>query len=707
MSKHRKQRKSFFAASLSVVALGAAALSASVPQVANAYTAASCPAGWTFAENSSYSALDGIYCDIATVTDVSLVIPTGITEVLYLTVGGGGGGADGHVSGGVVYAGGGGGAGQLSSGSIDVTPGDTFVVQFSSGGAAANDSDGQDGSDVSYKINAGSSVVLSEGGGGGLKAGAGGAAGGASGFAGGAGSSTPNSVAGGGGGGWAFAGEAGVATPEAAAGWGGAGIYYDPDTDYGVFPVLPIDEHWNPYMPGGREALDYSYVIPSGKAATFYDYMGIGGPGGVAVQGSGGEDPNVTCERAVGHYLEGNITVAEKGLGTCYEISNTYYATTPVTPEHPGMGGVGGTGTAHGTNGQGGLAYLRIYVPHVYDYNLSASQTTIAADDTVIFSYDAPDRSAIALFVDGTYLAGNPAWNTGSLTGSDVWDYFGDTIGGDCREVVLQARLYSTSVVEAVYDPDTYTFTLNLVGSSALPDANTAFLDSVDVTVSADACTSGGGSGDSGSGSRDPRKKPDVPTKQQVTVTAGAGSLSVAVAYDGDYLSAPTIYQVSVSPGGNSCVAYGEVSSCVVSGLKVGVEYTVSIIASNDIGSSFNYLSAQKYVLTESGFVSYSAKKTIDNFAGDSPRLLKALKLKIRKFLTKHADLTSFTCTGYTAGPVTASDKVLANTRAANVCAYIQKVKPSVLTTTIGKTPGLPWGAANRKVVIKGFASAS
>lgn len=688
-------------------------VSALVPQAANAYVEATCPTGWTKAENSP--ALDGIYCDRATTTDISLEVPSAVTQILYLTVGGGGGGADGHITGGVAYAGGGGGAGELSSGTIPVAPGDTFVIDFSEGGLARNDLDGQDGSDVSYKLNAGANILLSEGGFGGLMSGAGGAAGGASGLQGGLGSSSPNSLSGGGGGGWALAGEAGQLTPETKAGWGGQGIFFDEATQTFTGPLLETDEHWDYDYSETLGSYSTIYpVLPEGKASDFYDYMGIGGPGGVVVQ-SVDEDPNDTCERAVGHYLEGDITVADKGLGTCYDVTNAYYATIPVTPVHPGMGGAGGTGASttfpvsggqsDGTNGQEGLAYLRIYIPHTYTYELSATTTILGADDTLTLSADAPSRLAMAFFIGDNYVDGGFAGSPPSLTGSDVWENYGDSIGGVCREIVLEARLYSTSVVEVVFDFDSYITTLNLIGTSLPPVSSTPYLDSVAITVSADACSSEPEPESGPVSNTNPTRRPSTPTSPQVNVTTQAGSLNVGITYNGVSSSRPARYNVSVYPGGNSCVAYGKTSSCEISGLKVGVAYTVSIVAVNAVGESGTYVSSQKYFLTANGLASYRAKKNIDDFPGDSPKLLKPLKSKIKKFLTQHPEITNVTCTGYTAGPVRKSDKALAKRRASNVCAYIEKIKPSVSTTTIGKTPGLPWGSANRKVVIRGYST--
>jgi hypothetical protein len=111
--------------------------------------------------------------------------------------------------------------------------------------------------------------------------------------------------------------------------------------------------------------------------------------------------------------------------------------------------------------------------------------------------------------------------------------------------------------------------------------------------------------------------------------------------------------------------------------------------------------------VTSDGLASFIAKRTIDNFAGDSPKLLKPLKAEIRKFLSDNPEISSFTCTGYTAGPVKPSDKALAKQRANKVCAYIEKIDSDVSTTIIGKTPGLPWGPTSRKVIVRGYSAAS
>ena len=98
------------------------------------------------------------------------------------------------------------------------------------------------------------------------------------------------------------------------------------------------------------------------------------------------------------------------------------------------------------------------------------------------------------------------------------------------------------------------------------------------------------------------------------------------------------------------------------------------------------------------------AKKVIDAFAPESPRLLKAQKSKIRTFLNKYPQVSSVTCTGYTAGPVKQTDKVLAKKRATNVCAYVKKIDPEIETKVAGRTPGLPLSPLSRKVTIAGYS---
>lgn len=64
----------------------------------------------------------------------SFLVPTGVTSVNVLAIGGGGGGANGHQ--------GGGGSGYVSIGTFSVNPGDTIPITVGSGGSGADSFDG-------------------------------------------------------------------------------------------------------------------------------------------------------------------------------------------------------------------------------------------------------------------------------------------------------------------------------------------------------------------------------------------------------------------------------------------------------------------------------------------------------------------------------------------------------------------------------------
>ncbi len=204
------------------------------------------------------------------------------------------------------------------------------------------------------------------------------------------------------------------------------------------------------------------------------------------------------------------------------------------------------------------------------------------------------------------------------------------------------------------------------------------------------------------------KQAPKTVTDEQVSVTPQIDALKVDVNFSGSMLFEPTSYVVTASPSGNSCVIIGSQSSCTILGLTAGVDYTISIVAKNELGSSGTYVTSKKYNPLAETHPRVTAKLPIPNFKGDSPKLKASFKAKIAEFLANHPTLTEFTCTGFTAGkPVLKSDRKLAKTRALNVCNYIKKLLPNALVTVIGKTPGLPFGPKYRKVLIVGFEPAS
>lgn len=202
------------------------------------------------------------------------------------------------------------------------------------------------------------------------------------------------------------------------------------------------------------------------------------------------------------------------------------------------------------------------------------------------------------------------------------------------------------------------------------------------------------------------KSKPLQPSQLDINVSYHADALVVQNQYFGDLEVQPNSYSVNVYPGQNSCVIYGASSSCEVFGLKAGVQYTVSVSAANKFGTSPTTFLPSKYILTEAGLMGSSSKKAISGFNGDSAKLTKAFKTAINKYTKSNTGLSAVNCTGYTSGkPVTRSDKNLAKARAKAVCAYVEKIRPGLITTINGRTPGLPGGPANRKVVIRGYSA--
>lgn len=201
-----------------------------------------------------------------------------------------------------------------------------------------------------------------------------------------------------------------------------------------------------------------------------------------------------------------------------------------------------------------------------------------------------------------------------------------------------------------------------------------------------------------------PVEPPQRPVPSNANVTINPGSLTINMDYNGDPTFTPTGYSAYVLPGNNSCVIPQGKDSCEILGLKPGVEYTVVIRAVNSAGISQALTMPRTYLIGQKSPLKLLAKLGIRPFAGDSAAMTPAFRFQIRKFMTANPKLSAFTCTGYTAGtPVKASDKKLARARAAAVCGYIQKLRPTASVTVIGLTPGLSWSANNRKVLVKGL----
>ena len=311
---------------------------------------------------------------------------------------------------------------------------------------------------------------------------------------------------------------------------------------------------------------------------------------------------------------------------------------------------------------------------------ISAGSSTLTYGNSVVINTSVEMGDEVAFFVDGAYAFGGPY--EGPIADLPWWVF------GECNDVTVTIRVYDTA---PGLSPKTW---------------SDAYADSVDIEVLGDAsaCSNGGGghSGGGGGGNSAPSK----PSVNDVNVTKSSGSLHIQANYTGTYLNAPTYYRVTVSPGGNSCDTNSLFGSCDILGLNPNIDYTVTIVAINSLGSSASLVLPTKFRLSGSSSFKMLGSKTISQFAGDSAKLTATFKASIKKYLKAHPTLHVFTCTGYIAGKaVTKLQKKLALARANAVCGYIHLLRPTDAVTTIGKTPGLKFLAANRKVIIRAYGS--
>lgn len=359
--------------------------------------------------------------------------------------------------------------------------------------------------------------------------------------------------------------------------------------------------------------------------------------------------------------------------------------------------------------------------------SLSAGTPNDATANSAVANFDAPEGVGYYLFRaeysgDSTYSS---SWQTVALrVQADVAPGAPGTPTGTVGDGYVDLEWSTPSTGTA---PFSYTITSSPLGATCSITGTTATCTgltngtaytftvtasngagSQDSIVSSSITPEAAGSGGGSSGSSKAKYKPVKPFESEVEVSQSKGSLRFGLNYSGSNSYKPSSYIVRVLPSGNTCVAYGASSSCEIIGLKAGVEYTVSIKASNGFGNSPELVLTEKYILGENGLLKFVSKKSLSNFAGDSAKLTKAFKLTIKNYLKQNTSFNAVTCTGYTAGkPVLKSDKELAKARAKAVCGFVQKLQPSLTTTIAGKTPGLAWGPKNRKVLIRGFSDIS
>ena len=110
----------------------------------------------------------------------------------------------------------------------------------------------------------------------------------------------------------------------------------------------------------------------------------------------------------------------------------------------------------------------------------------------------------------------------------------------------------------------------------------TELTNGVDYTVTVVAINSVGTSAPSGSADAIPAGNPYAPSG--VTATAGNGEVTVSWLASVNNGSAVTAYSASTSDG-SSCDTTGALT-CVITGLTNGTQYSISVVATNDIGDS-------------------------------------------------------------------------------------------------------------------------
>ena len=269
----------------------------------------------------------------------------------------------------------------------------------------------------------------------------------------------------------------------------------------------------------------------------------------------------------------------------------------------------GGAPSSYVVTASPGGATCTVYTPNTscsispltngtaYTFSVTATNSTgtsAAATSASVTPAGAPDAPTGVNAVRGNTQATvtfNPV--TGSATGGPAistytitaYDANNNAVGTPC-----QASSSATScVVTGLTNGTPYTFkaTANngLFSSSASAASNAAI----------------------------PATVPNTPTSVSASVsTAGAATVSFTAPLNNGGV-AITGYTVTASPGGFTCNAAADASSCVVTGLTNGTAYTFTVIATNEIGNSVAS-SATSAVTPQTAA---SAPTTITATAGD------------------------------------------------------------------------------------------
>ena len=201
---------------------------------------------------------------------------------------------------------------------------------------------------------------------------------------------------------------------------------------------------------------------------------------------------------------------------------------------------------------------------------------------------------------------------------------------------------------------------------------------------------------------------PRAPLPAEVKISNEANSLRVNLGFTGSATAKPASYNVQLSPGGATCRINNDKGFCDIPGVKRGVEYSISITAVNSAGSSKPSVVYNRALLGSSGWLTYANSVTLDNFAGNSPKVTRQIRSKAGAFARNNPQIDYVSCVGFAAGNVANERQFdLALTRAKRICDQLKRVNPELETKVSSRVPGSAFSGANRKVLVSGYSPIS
>lgn len=201
-----------------------------------------------------------------------------------------------------------------------------------------------------------------------------------------------------------------------------------------------------------------------------------------------------------------------------------------------------------------------------------------------------------------------------------------------------------------------------------------------------------------------PLTAPRTPLPAEVKISNEANALRVNLGFTGAETAKPSAYNVRLSPGGATCRVNSDKGFCDIPSVRKGIEYSISIAAVNELGSSQPTALYNRVLLGSSGWLTYSKRASIDNFAGNSPKVTRQIRTKARAFGRNNPQVDYVTCVGFAAGNVATERQFdLALTRAKRICDQIKKMNPELETSVFSRVPGSAFSGANRRVLVTGY----